>query len=162
MNIESFLGMDSYLCEDSEELCWKYDIIGPENTNGALSLVGIVGTSTLAKAGRTEDVLGSIRNYRDLGEGLEGACAGNHKELAELMIEKGAVQFHWGMIAACRNGHKEMALLMIREMEYNNVEGYWDYGLEKACCGGHKELAQLMAQKGAKICWNCLKHPNKH
>jgi hypothetical protein len=45
--------------------------------------------------------------------GLKGACIGGHKELAELMIARGANDWNYGLSGACFAGHKELAEFMI-------------------------------------------------
>jgi hypothetical protein len=112
--------MDLYLCEDSEELYRKYDIVGPENTTHVPSLVGIVEIYKLAIAGRRKDVLESAR-YRECADrGLCGACVGGHEELVLLIIQMvessgGTVNFNWGLSGACWVGHNELALMMIEK-----------------------------------------------
>jgi hypothetical protein len=143
-NIESFLGMDSYLCEDSEELYRRYDVVGP----GVDELFGIVRIYELAMAGRTEDVLECLRNGENIHKGLEGACYGGHMKLVELMIEMGAsggdMDFDRGLESACFSGQKEMVEFMIERGAKN-----LNYGLEIACCVNNKEIALLMIEKGA-------------
>jgi hypothetical protein len=138
-----FLGMDSYLCEDSEELYRRYEIVGP----GVDELFGIVGIYELARAGRTEDVLEGIQTHWDLSLAFDGACHGGHKELVKLLIRKirssgNKVTWDTGLTEACRGGSKELALLM---MENGAREFGW--GLEEACRNNQKELALLMIQK---------------
>lgn len=41
------------------------------------------------------------------------ACLNGHKEIVELMIEKGANNFDWGLHKACEGGHKNLVLLML-------------------------------------------------
>ena len=40
---------------------------------------------------------------------------GGHRELADLMIEKGATDWNWGLRMACYGGHRELADLMIEK-----------------------------------------------
>jgi hypothetical protein len=183
--------MDSYLfCgSDSEETFCIYGVVEPENVARTFSLVGIVGIYELAKAGCVEDVLESILNGGDIDMGLTGACNGGqkelallmiergavrfdgglaeacfggHKELAELMIERGAIDFNWGLVEACRNNHKELALLMIQLIESSGDDAYFNWGLIAACYNYHTELAQLMIEKGATECGNCDKPLDEH
>ena len=87
-------------------------------------------------------------NYHNWNRGLANACYGGHKELALLMIEKGANDWNWVLANACLRGHKELALLMIKK-----GANAWNWGLTLACYGGHKALALLMIEKGADK-WN--------
>ena len=47
--------------------------------------------------------------------GLFGACQGGNRELAELMIEKGANDWNGGLFGACRSGNRELADFMIEK-----------------------------------------------
>ena len=96
-------------------------------------------------------------NY-DWNWGLFKACKHGHKDLAELMIEKGANGLNWGLQGACEGGHKALALYMIQKGADD-----WNYGLYGACHGGSKELALYMIQKGATCCNRCgnKKHHSK-
>ena len=76
--------------------------------------------------------------------GLFGACAGGHKDIAQLIINIGCNQFNFGMSGACRGGHNDFALWMIQKGANS-----WDNGLREACCGGYKNTAELMILMGA-------------
>jgi hypothetical protein len=68
-----FLDMESLiLSDDSEELYWKFGIV----QYGIDELLGIVDIYRLARAGRREDILESIRNGEDINLVLAGACYG--------------------------------------------------------------------------------------
>ena len=47
--------------------------------------------------------------------GLEGACLGGHRDLAEFMIQKGATDWNYGLYNACSGGHRDLAELMIEK-----------------------------------------------
>jgi len=51
----------------------------------------------------------------ELNEGLFRACRGGHRDLAELMIKKGATDLNWGLEGACEGGHRELAEWMIEK-----------------------------------------------
>jgi hypothetical protein len=169
--------------DDSEELCWRYDIVGPENATSACSLVGIVDIYELARAGRWKDVSENIhypearsRQYykmsrnlfrmidRDdgyLDRGLAGACRGGQKGLALMIIHEiessgDTADFNWGLGEAC-HGRRELALLMI-EKGATDLDG----GLGDACLMEHKELVTLMIEKGAKECKYCGEPMSEH
>src|ERR1700679_3012975 len=55
-------------------------------------------------------LMGNRCNWND---GLEGACRGGHKEIADYMISKGANDWDWGLEGACLGNRKEMADYMI-------------------------------------------------
>jgi hypothetical protein len=130
-----------YYSEDAEELYRRYDIVCQIHPS---SLIGIVGTFDLAKAGYYESLL----YCKDINSVLAGACAGGHEELALEAAQMGASEFGRGLEIACEKGHKEIALLMIQKnagMQNWALEG----GLEKACISGNKELALLLIDEGA-------------
>jgi hypothetical protein len=80
---------------------------------------------------------------RDWNWGLEGACWGGHRDLVELMIDKGADLWDEGLVAACRGGHRDLVEWMI-----DKGADDWNWGLEAACHGGHRDLVELMITKG--------------
>jgi len=47
--------------------------------------------------------------------GLEGACYGRNRELANYMIEKGADDWDGGLEGACYGGNRELADYMIEK-----------------------------------------------
>ena len=103
---------------------------------------------TACKEGDRLTVIRSKFNRAWLNNSLYNACRGGHKELAELMITKGASNWNYGLGGACQKGHKELAELMITKGASN-----WIFCLGGACQKGHKELVELMITKGADN-WN--------
>ena len=89
--------------------------------------------------------------------GLYGACHGGHRDLAELMIAKGAINWDWGLGGACHGGHRDIVELMITKGAAN-----WNEGLYGACRGGHRDMAELMIAKGATYCTWCHKNASDH
>jgi ankyrin repeat protein len=86
-------------------------------------------------------------------EGLRAACEVGSMDVVRLMIEKGATCFDHGMLEACRRGNMEMVQFLIEK-----GGNKWDTGLAFACSGGYMEIVQLMIEKGATD-WNSgLKH----
>jgi hypothetical protein len=75
---------------------------------------------------------------------LHGACRGGHKDLVQLMINKGAGDLIGGFYYACEGGHREIIKLLI----VNGVTSF-DDGLYGACRGGQRDIAELMMIKGA-------------
>ena len=47
--------------------------------------------------------------------GLYGACKGDHRNLVNLMIEKGANNWNLGLKGACYGGHSDLVNLMIEK-----------------------------------------------
>ena len=113
----------------------------------------------------------------DWDSGLYGACAGNHMELAELMIEKGADDYDHALYVACEHGHMDMAKMMIAravrvnsglvgailgnhyeiiDMLISKGANAWGDGLRTACKSGNLPVAHLMLTKGVINVQNCL------
>jgi len=96
------------------------------------------------------------KGANNLDRCLQSACQEGHKDLAELMIVSGASEFNWGLRGACRGGYKDLAELMIASGARD-----FDGGLSSACPEGHKDLVDLMIAKGAKRC-HCGKSIEEH
>jgi hypothetical protein len=137
--------MDSYRCEDCEELFWGYKIVAPDlKCNLYTSLVGIVDSYELAKAGRPADVLEYIRRHNFTKDAMGGACEGGHKELVHLLIQMGVKDWDSGLLGACSSGQKELARLMIQK-----GASAFDEGLDEAYAGNQKEIVLMMINYGA-------------
>lgn len=87
-------------------------------------------------------IIKSKKNELWLNQGFRSACKGGHKELAELMIIKGADDYNIGLYNTCRGGHKELVELMI-------IKGAsdWNRARNAGRQGGHQELVELMIPK---------------
>lgn len=88
------------------------------------------------------DRLSVIKNKIDvdwLDAGLYSACEGNHRDLVDLMILKGADKWDWGLLGASRGGHKDLVNLMIHKGATNFSEG-----VTNARLNHHQELAQFL------------------
>jgi hypothetical protein len=90
-------------------------------------------------------LLGGRTDQSEMNWELRNACFRGHKELAELMILKGATNWDSGLRAACEGGRKELAELMILKGAND-----WNCGLQLACLCGHKELVELMILNGKR------------
>lgn len=86
--------------------------------------------------------------------GLYQACLKGHKELVELMLEKGANNLAEGLATACGRGYKEIVELMIEKGAGANT---WDWGLAEAFYGDYKDIVFLLLRKGAILTENNLK-----
>ena len=75
---------------------------------------------------------------------LQEACQGGHLDVVQLLMEKGATDWNWGLVCACRGGHVEIVKLMI-----DNGANNWNWGMGEACYGGHLGMVHLMIEKGA-------------
>ena len=83
------------------------------------------------------------RSANNWNYGLNGACFGGHLDIANFMIDRGADNWNDGLKYACEGGHLDLAMLMIER-----GANYWNY-LYYACRGGHRDLAMLMIDQGA-------------
>lgn len=82
-------------------------------------------------------------------QGLRGACGGGQEEIINLMIEKGATDWDWGLSAVCYKGpknHEKIVEMMIAKGAMN-----LQFSFRSACAGGNKKIAELMIEKGAII-----------
>lgn len=77
--------------------------------------------------------------------GLYGACHGGHRDLAELMIERGSKYWNLGLMGACQGGHRDLVDLMIEKGARD-----WNLGLQHARMNGHPDLVNLMIEMGAE------------
>ncbi len=81
--------------------------------------------------------------------------------VVQLMIEKGAEVWNWGLSGACKGGHMEIVKLMIEKGATD-----WNRGLYDACEGGHIEIVKLMIEKGATDVESgkqvCMDYANYH
>jgi hypothetical protein len=89
------------------------------------------------------------RGAKSVNGGLGSACLGGHRDLVHLMIEKGAYRWNWGLQGACMGGHRDLAELMLDEGAY-----LVNPGLSEACLKGHQEVVKLMLDNGAVACFN--------
>jgi hypothetical protein len=80
----------------------------------------------------------------ELNDGFKCACNRGHLGVINLLISHGIRSWNWGLEHACLGGHSNVVQLMI-EKGANN----WNKGLERACLGGHLNVVQLMIEKGA-------------
>ncbi len=112
------------------------------------------------------------REIDDLNWGLSGACLGNHMNIVELLIFKGAYEYNWGFRNSCYGGHLEMTKFLIHKgaSEYNScLRGHINIvkllisyndnnsiypllingGLSNACLRGHSDIINLLITNGA-------------
>ncbi len=79
-----------------------------------------------------------------LNIGLFYACRRGHKNIVELLLNKGANDFDSGLVNACYSGNREIIDLMLSK----GADDFND-GLSYACEGGHIDVVKLMIDKGA-------------
>ena len=75
--------------------------------------------------------------------------------IVNLMIEKGATNWDWGLRCACKGGHINIVKLMIEKGAI-----WWECGLRGTCYGGHIDIINLMIEKGGDI--NTLNNEDKN
>lgn len=100
-----------------------------------------------------------LKDGASVNYGLKGACEGGHKDIAEMMINKGAVCWNFALWGACEYGHIEMAQMIIDKggdkiVVHNGVitDG-WAWAFEIACDKGYTELVHMMIKYGS-VYWN--------
>ena len=97
-----------------------------------------------ALAGRTELVLQclALGEHVSRGDALEGAAAGGHKDLVQILLDKG-VSPKPGLFGAAMGGHLDLVQLMLDKGAKPNM------GLRGAAMGGHLNIVKLMFEHGA-------------
>lgn len=97
------------------------------------------------------------------GMTLEGASAGGHNEIVQLLLDKGTHinaggRFGDALQAAFVKDHKEVLQLLLEKGATFNAkdENLFGNALLAALKSGHKELVQLLLDKGATIKSNAL------
>lgn len=78
------------------------------------------------------------------------ACCYGHRDVAKLMIQRGANSWNNAMHSACWGGHGGLVDLLISR----GANG-WNFGLMGACEGRHKTLVAEMIERGATRCGWC-------
>ena len=85
-----------------------------------------------------------IENYEhtSYNAGLQGACQGGHRILAEKLITSGATDFDGALCGAITGGHVNLVKWII-EKDANTAYGV-NSAFVGACAGGHVEIASLL------------------
>lgn len=85
--------------------------------------------------------------------GLQAACEGGHRDIAELMISKGATDLRDGLEGACEYGHRHIVEFFFEIAEKSNDDDYVkvikDCALKSACANGRRDLVDFVISKGA-------------
>jgi ankyrin repeat protein len=84
------------------------------------------------------------KGANDFTWGLRGACLNGNIEIVNFMIEKGANNFDEGLYTSSIRGHLKIIDLMIEKGTTN-----FNYGLRGACYGGQLDIIEMMIEKGA-------------
>ena len=67
-----------------------------------------------------------VNQFLNLSCGLKNACRGGHRDLVQMMIDRGARDFDWGLRGACQGNQKNMAQMMI-DLGATNVNIFKKY-----------------------------------
>lgn len=98
-----------------------------------------------AAIGNHKDIIElMIQKGADINYGLRGAAESGNLELVNYMIKQGADDWDMGLIGASSGGNLELVKLMI-----NKGADDFDVALSEAAGGGHIDIVELMLQKGA-------------
>ena len=117
-----------------DKLCDFYRLAGASDKEIYIFRAGYEGDTA---------TLGNLKNRRLIDFYCVGAAAGGHKELVQLMLDKGANNYNDGLACAALGGHMGLVQLMLdKGADPNN-------GLSGAALGGHLDIVQLMLDKGA-------------
>ena len=87
----------------------------------------------------TIDMLEKYQKIPDWNRGLYWACRGGHKEIVDIIISKGANNWHWGMGGACEG-----------PSSHNRIEEESNKSYKE-----RQEIIDLMINKGATHCPHC-------
>ncbi|SPO07333.1 uncharacterized protein DNG_10027 [Cephalotrichum gorgonifer] len=102
----------------------------------------------------------SAKGNGDYNTALVAASARGHKEIVEMLLEKGAdINAQGGggygtaLIAASARGYKEIVEMLLEKGADINARGGGGYStaLMAASAGGHKEIIEMLLEKGADI-----------
>lgn len=91
------------------------------------------------------------------GNALQMASFQGHKEVVEVLLEKGADVIAQSsaanaLQAASNRGHKEIVQLLLEKgADVNNQDGHYSTVLQAASFRGHKEIVRLLIEKGADV-----------
>ncbi len=105
--------------------------------------------------GNKQLVLSLIKEELDWNYGLSYACMGGHRDIIDLMINKGANNFNIAFISAFYNGNKELINLILEKGIYSYAARDppeildFNSGLAHACYLGNEYLVDLMISGGA-------------
>ena len=98
------------------------------------------------------------RRGRDYGTILQAASFGGHKEVVQMLLEKGAeVNVQGGFYgnalqAASAGGHETIVQILLKEGADVNVQGGDDgNALQAASAGGHEKIVQMLLKEGAEV-----------
>ena len=93
-------------------------------------------------------IVDTAQNFRDINinTALARAADGGHRDIVELMIEKGATRLCliFALSCAAQGGHRDIIGLLIEKgaNDFNSA-------LCMAAAGGHRDIVELMIEKGA-------------
>lgn len=80
---------------------------------------------------------------------LWGAAKRGHKEVVELLVDKGANDFNWSVQGAIENGHSELAGWLVDKAKQSGGHVDLEYALHLAIVAGDLEGVKMCVDKGA-------------
>lgn len=137
---------------------------------GAQNFEGTLYAAALGGHVKMVDFLLPLVEQSEVDQGLYGAAQGDHSELINLFLEKGA-GWKWGLYGAARGGHRDLFdrfledIIFADDLSYSNLYKKYDRevlpsklvfeaedvrnGLYQAALGGHQYFMDFFRKKGA-------------
>ncbi|KAL3451657.1 ankyrin repeat-containing domain protein [Aspergillus insuetus] len=87
------------------------------------------------------------------GSALWAACLRGHLEIVELLVEKGARELNFALMAASRGGNIDMIQVLMdngADVNVKDEDGYYGTALQAASIDGHLETVGFLLQNGAE------------
>ncbi|KAL2788364.1 ankyrin repeat-containing domain protein [Aspergillus keveii] len=87
------------------------------------------------------------------GSALWAACLRGHLEIVELLVEKGARELNFALMAASRGGNIDMIQVLMdngADANAQDEDGYYGTALQAASIDGHLETVGFLLQNGAE------------
>lgn len=104
---------------------------------------------------------------KDWNRGFAGACEGDHVDIVDMLLNKGADDLKTGLCMACLFGQISIVKYLIKFVMTD-----WCNYFSSACKGMCKiknqpdyiyiEIMKIMKGCGVKFCYNCYKSPDEH
>ncbi|KAE8153045.1 ankyrin repeat-containing domain protein [Aspergillus avenaceus] len=117
------------------------------------------GTERLLVAFSTPD---TTIKYNGFVNAFSSACAGGHREIVHMLLEKGAdvnlpcSYYGSALGAACAAGYKKIVQLLLEKgADVNMQNGQWGSALLAACVQGHEAILELLLERGADVNMQC-------
>ncbi len=112
LNYEKYI-MDYNLVREFINACYTGNLDLVKSLAEKNSDVYAYGVSAACEGGHLNIVELLIDKVNDLKWALHGACAGGHTHIINLLISRGCNNWYYGLAGACSKKRKDIALLMI-------------------------------------------------